>query len=135
MSNGYTQIEISGKAVGLKFAWLAMKWFNEASIGKVDVYFAETEIKGKKTETYTSIGLAKLIQCAYRNNNEIKEVKDELTFEDFYNWVEEKTENEDGITELGRVVTVYSESSFSKKLVSEMEKKSKINGKMKVMSP
>lgn len=132
--NGYTTIQIGEKTVGLKFAWLAMKWFNEASKGKVDVYFAETVIQGKKTETYTSIGLSKLIQCAYRNNNEIKEVKDELTFADFYNWVEEKTETDEGIAELGRIVTVYSESNFSKKLVAEMEKKSKMNGKSKVMS-
>jgi hypothetical protein len=130
--NGYIQITVGEKPIGLKFAWLAVKWFTQASEGKTDVYFAETEIDGKKQQTFTSLGIAKLIQCAYRNNNEIKEVKDELTFEDFYNWVEQKIETPEGLTEIGKVIEVYADSSFSKKLVAEIEKKS-MNGQPEVM--
>lgn len=137
--NGYTTITIDEKTIGLKFAWLAIKWFTEASQAKAEVYFAEIETvideKIVKQSSLTTFGISKLIQCAYRNNNEIKEVEDKLLFEDFYKWTEEKSESEEGLTEISEVLRIYAESSFSRKLVAEVEKKSKMNGIQEAVTP
>lgn len=132
--NGFTTITIDKKTIGLKFAWLAIKWFTQASQEKTDIYFADIENEGIKQSSLTVFGIAKLIQCAYRNNNEIKEVKDELSFEHFYNWTENKSESEEGLLEISEILKVYAESSFSRKLVAEVEKKSKMNGVKEVLT-
>lgn len=114
--NGYTQIEINGQKVGLKFAYPAIKWFTEESL-KTDIYFVEGDNGG-----FTVEGLAKLIQCSYRNNCLLKEVEPVLTFEDFFNWVEQAQETEDGQAELIRVTNVYAESSVMKKVINGQKK-------------
>lgn len=118
--NGYIQIQINGQAVGLKFAYNTVKWFLEACIkDKEDnTYFAPGDTGG-----FTIDGLAKLIECAYRQNCKIKEVEPVLKFEDFYNFVEDAQYSEDGQTVLLKVMEAYTESSVSKKVVELSEKK------------
>jgi hypothetical protein len=118
--NGYCTIQINGQPVGLKFAYPAIKWFTEESINS-DLYFLPGEGGG-----FTVEGLAKLIQCSYRNNCLIKEVEPELKFEDFFNWVEQSQETDEGRAELEKVVKAYADSSVMKKLL-EQQKKSEAN--------
>src|SRR6188472_4661141 len=118
--NGYISIQVSGKPVGLKFAYPAVKWFLEAATTRADVFFVE----GDAGSMVTDYGMAKLIHCAYRNNCLIKETEPVLAFEDFINFVEEETEKTDS-TVLADIYTCYAESSISKKIVADTEKKSK----------
>lgn len=113
---GYTTIQINGQTVGLKFAYPAIKWFTEESL-KSDLFFVPGETGG-----FTIEGLAKLIQCSYRNNCLIKEVEPELKFEDFYNYVETNQETEEGQIELTRVTEAYAESSVMKKIIDSQKK-------------
>lgn len=119
--NGYTQIEINGQQVGLKFAYPAIKWFMEAAAGS-DLYFIEGDSGG-----FTVEGLAKLIQCSYKNNCLLKEVEPVLTYEDFFNWVEQGQETETGQADLIRVTDVYAQSTVMKKLIDSQKKSQVIN--------
>lgn len=117
--NGYTSIEIAGNKVGLKFAFPAIKWFGESVADDKDgVYFMEGSL--------TDYGIAKLMQCAYRNNCLLKEEEPTLKLGAFADWIETALESEEGKALLVGVMTVYSESSVSKKLVESQadEKKS-----------
>lgn len=119
--NGYTQIEINGQTVGLKFAFPAIRWFMEESVTKSDLYFIDGDNGG-----FTVEGLAKLVQCSYKNNCLLKEVEPSLTYEDFYNWVEQAQQTEEGKAELIRVSEVYAQSTVMKKII-EGQKKSQMS--------
>lgn len=116
--NGFTEIKINGQTVGLRFAYPSIKWFTEESLKKADIYFTEGDGGG-----FTVEGLAKLIQCSYRNQCLVKEVEPELKFEHFYEWVSDLQETEEGQKELLRVTEVYADSSVMKRMV-EAQKKS-----------
>lgn len=119
MNNGYTQITIGEKPVGIKFAYEALKLFIKASENKVDIYF--------DGQTLTILGMAKLIQSGYIINCELKEAEPEIKFDNFYEWVEQNNETPDGLIELNRVIKVYSDSVVNKKLIeksNDNEKKS-----------
>jgi hypothetical protein len=108
--NGRINIKIEGQDVPLFFKYPAIVMFAEASHGKDNMYFTPGE-----TSNFTAEGLAKLMQCAYLNACEIKEMEPMYKLEDFYNWVEDKQENEqDAIL---AVMTCYAESSVMKKAV------------------
>lgn len=119
--NGRTNIQINGEPVGLLFAYPAIKWFTEAT-QKKDIYFTPGE-----DSTFTIEGLAKLIQCSYRNHCEIKEVEPTLTYEDFFNYVYDNQDTEEGQKELLRVTEVYATASVIKRLI-DAQKKSPENG-------
>lgn len=125
--NGYTTIQIDGQSVGLKFAYPAIKWFTEAS-AKEDIFFTPGA-----DSTFTVEGLAKLIQCSYRNNCLIKEIEPTLTYEDFFNYVESNQDTEEGQKELLRVTEVYATASVIKKLI-DAQKKSPTNGKVEIVA-
>ena len=120
--NGYTTIDLNGTPVGLKFAYPAIKLFTEACVKNTDIYFiGEGDAGG-----FTVEGLAKLIECSYRNNCILKEVEPALKFEDFYNYVEQAQETPEGLEELKKVSEVYADSTVMKKLIAsnkELEKK------------
>lgn len=124
--NGKTTIQINGQAVGLLFAYPAIKWFTEATLQDGGMYFTPGE-----GATFTVEGLAKLIQCSYRNHCFIKEVEPVLTYEDFYEFVCERQDDEDGQKELLRITEVYATATVMKKLV-DAQKKSQPNGVAKV---
>lgn len=121
--NGLTTIQINGNPVGLKFAYPAIKWFTEAT-QKDDIFFTPGE-----DSTFTIEGLAKLIQCSYRNHCLIKEVEPTLTYEDFFNYVEGNQDTEEGQKELLRVTEVYATASVIKRLI-DAQKKNPENGVM-----
>lgn len=117
--DGKITILIEGKPVGLKFAFPCVRWFSEESQKQPDIYFIETD----RGPSMTDYGLAKLMQCAYRNQCLLSEVNPDIKFEKFVEFVESKN-NQEGAEELGRIMTVYAESSVSKRVVESSEKKS-----------
>lgn len=119
--NGQTQIQINGQPVGLKFAYPAIKWFTESTVIDNGIFFTPGE-----QGFFTVEGLAKLIECSYRNYCLIKEVVPELKYEDFYNYVEQNQDTEEGQKELLRITEVYAEASVMKKLING-QKKSEIS--------
>lgn len=121
--NGLTTIQINGQPVGLKFAYPAIKWFAEAT-QKEDIFFTPGI-----DSTFTIEGLAKLLQCAYRNHCLIKEVEPTLAYESFFEYVEANQDTEEGQKELLRVTEVYATASVIKKLI-DAQKKSPANGEM-----
>jgi len=114
MTNGYTTLTIGDKSIGIKFAYLCIKLFVEASEKKLDIYFS-----GK---SMTVFGIAKLIQCAYINNCEIKETVPELVFENFHDCVEQANETTEGQQELARILKIYTDSSYNKKIQEAVNK-------------
>jgi hypothetical protein len=118
--NGSTTILINGQTVGLKFAFPAIKWFKEESEKKPDIYFVTGDSGG-----FTVEGLAKLIECSYKNHCLIKETEPTLLYENFYEYVEESQETEEGQKELTRITKVYADSSVMKRLVENIENQKK----------
>lgn len=121
--NGSTTIQINGQTVGLKFAYPAIKWFTEATMKDPDGIF----FTPGGESTFTVEGLAKLIQCSYRNHCLIKEVEPTLSYEDFFDFVEENQDTEEGQRELMRITEVYAAASVMKRLI-EAQKKNPANG-------
>lgn len=109
--NGYTEITLGGKQVGLRFGYPAVRWFSEDSRNNQDIYF----MPGK--DDFSVEGFAKLVQCSYRNNCLVKEVQPELTYADFIEWTEAAEESE-----MQRLLQVYLDSTLVKG--GEEEKKS-----------
>jgi hypothetical protein len=114
MNNGYTTININGQAIGIKFGWGAIKEFAEADQKRHDVYYSKINVEGKEVESLTYLGIAKLLQCGYKNNCDIKEVDPVLTLEDFNDWVEGTLDNAQAAEELTKVLNVFSESKLVK---------------------
>ncbi len=120
--NGSCNITINGQTVGLKFAYPAIKWFTEATLRDNGIFFTPGE-----DSTFTVEGLAKLIQCSYRNHCLLKEVEPTLSYEDFFNYVEANQDSEEGQKELMRITEVYATASVIKRLI-DAQKKSLQNG-------
>ena len=120
--NGACNITINGQSVGLKFAYPAIKWFTEATLRDNGIFFTPGD-----DSTFTVEGLAKLIQCSYRNHCLLKEVEPTLSYEDFFNYVEANQDSEEGQKELLRITEVYATASVIKKLI-DAQKKSLTNG-------
>lgn len=110
--NGYTTISINGSPVGIKFGYLAIKDFSLAAEKKRDVYY--DNLNGEQQLSF--IGIAKLIQCGYKNNCELKEIEPVLTLEDFNSWVEEGISDTERATQLAEVLRVFAESQYVKAL-------------------
>lgn len=123
----YYQIEIDGQKVGLKFVYESTKAFLLQLAGKESKYWAEIETDGVKSESFTLAGFAKLIQCCYIANCEVKEVEPTLTFEDFYDYVEQAELTEEGQKELTSISEAYSKSTFFQKAAANAEKKSQVS--------
>jgi hypothetical protein len=116
----YTTIKIEGRDIGLRFGYPCIRWFTEASIDNPD-YF-------DKAESLTDIGVAKLLQFAYKNDCVVKEVKPEdIGYEKFYEWVEARVGGEGEVnSELGDIMKIFLESQpvLDQKKKLESEKKS-----------
>lgn len=125
----YLQIEVNGQKVGLKFVYESIKAFSIASADKEKEakYWIKNETDGVENSSFTTAGFAKLIQCSYEANCFVKEVEPTLTYEDFYDFVEEAQETEEGIKLIGLISQTYSDSTYMKKLVSDNEKKNQVS--------
>ena len=114
----YIQITINGNLVGLKFGMLATQLFYEVIE------------KGKRVmigDTVNELGIAYLLYFGYINNCEVKQVDPSLTFEDFYNLVEDSTNGNEEIT---KALECWSNSQTMKKAVEQAEEaKKKSTGK------
>jgi hypothetical protein len=116
----YCKITVSGKEVGLRFAHLSNKWFMVALFENGEAYSQESG--------FTDLGWAKLLHCAYKNDCAIKELKPELTVEDFYNHIDSLSSDEQGQKDFLEAVKVWSETQATKELVKKIEE---LTGKTK----
>lgn len=108
----FTTIKIEDHDVGLRFDYPCIRWFTEATYDNPK-YF-------DKAESLTDIGVAKLLQFAYENDCEVKEVKPNIPYEKFYEWVQERiTLSGETNPELTEVVKIFLKS----KPVQEQKKK------------
>lgn len=108
--NGYTEIKIKDKVIGLKFGMYANRLFSEKqSAGK---FYNE--------DSLNELGIAVLLYCGYENNCLLKEQSTDLTLEDFYDFVEEKIVSED-VGVLKKVVETWTSSTFIKKSIERLK--------------
>lgn len=116
-------IQVDGKDVGLRFDYPAIKWFIKAGVavaeltGEKDTYWV-LDAKGDPTGDMTAEGLAKLIECGYRNDCLIKEVKPSIPYESFIDFV--GTADKSVLVD---IMNCYADSSVLKKPIAEEEKK------------
>ena len=104
-TSGYTTIDINGQKVGLKFGLPAIRQIGEYQ-AKVPFY------EGKQ---YSDIGIAHIIFAGYCCNQLMKMADQELTFEQVYEYVEERIANIDSVTtDLKPVVECFENSKFLK---------------------
>lgn len=115
--NGNATIKFNGQEVNLKFGFPQAKEFAMAISENVTAYF--------EGENITNIGIAKLIQTAYKNSCLLKEVKPSITLEQISDWLEENQDSEDFQKEIADVVRVWTESRYTKMWAEEVKKKTK----------
>lgn len=112
--NGYIQITLpEGEKVGLKFAYPAIKWFLEAMEKSGEFYYT-TQQDGEPCITIE--GIARLMQCGYKNNCFLKDTEPVFTFETFYNLAELSLTNEEHAKQIADVLTCYAETEYAKKV-------------------
>jgi hypothetical protein len=84
--NGAIKVEIDGNVIGLKFAYPAIRMFLDEMAAKSKFYYSQSD---GGDPMMTVEGIAKFIQCGYKNDCMIKEVDEVFNYEFFYNWVEQ----------------------------------------------
>lgn len=93
--SGKINITIDGNVVHLRFAYPAIKMFLDEMQSKGDFYYS----KGNNEEPMMTVeGIAKFIQCGYKNDCLIREAQEVFNYEFFYNWVE-KINNDVSVAE------------------------------------
>jgi len=113
----YTQIEINGEKVGLKFGMASFR------------YLANSKFVGDSQEL-DEISIGKILYSGYYNNCIIKDVEPSLTLENFVDYIESNTSNEDFIQEIKRVISIWGENEIIKKANNtETAKKKTSRGK------
>lgn len=111
MNNGYTQIDINGELIGLKFGL--------PSIGKIKEM---SEGMDSSVETMATYGMAVILYCGYWNNCLIKQVIPKHNLQFFYDAIEDAFLEEEKIKPFKEVMDFFNESRFIK--VDESKKKS-----------
>jgi hypothetical protein len=131
--NGYININLNGRNVGLKFGYQSVKWFTLDSERFQDEYFEKDE-QGKPT-SMTTLGFADLLHCAYRNNQLLKKEQENISLDEFYNWVFEQSQTDEGngvLLEIDRVCNESKEVQIFRKKVEQvtedLKKKIQLNG-------
>src|SRR5690242_17432294 len=112
-----TTIKIDGQEVGLRFGHTSHRWFVLEAINDKDFFTGASDL--------TEIGVAKLLQFAYMNQCKVKEIKPDIPFEKFFDWVEDRLDGELS-KELNDVLKVWADSQPVKKQAEEAEKKSQM---------
>jgi hypothetical protein len=131
----YTTITIEGQQIGLRFGYPCVRWFTEAGVENKDFFEGSKDKEGNQENTTLSeIGIAKLVQFAYENECAVKEIKPEIIFEKFYEWVEQRVEGELS-NELSEVLTVWAGSIAIKRLVEKTQKKSQESQNEQTLTP
>lgn len=96
----------------MKFAYPAIRMFGEAMADKGEFYYTGTEGDSQMTVE----GIAKFIECGYKNNCLIKEVQPVFKYEHFYEWAEKAITDEDVAKQIAAVLECYAQTEYAKKL-------------------
>ena len=114
MSTNYTDIQIDGKKVGLKFGMPSYQMFVE----KIKMF---PQLINTDGETMNEAGYAYIIYFGYINNCMIKDVAPNIPFEKFIDYVESIYDSEETANEVAKVFQVWADSRDVKKLVEKIE--------------
>lgn len=125
MNNGYAQIEIGGKQVGLKFGLPALRMLTEKAVQFPNIWNEET--------VFNEAGWAYLLYFGYVNNCMVKEIAPELKFEIFMDYVEGIAHDTTLVGPLQKVITVWAASRevqrLPKPVVEEKKRKKQSPGR------
>lgn len=107
---------MEGQDVGLRFGYPCIRWFTKATFENKEYFDGGGNL--------TDIGVAKLLHSAYRNECEAKEVKQDIPYTKFYDWVEERIDVGGKLSdELTIVIQIFNESTPVKKQEEKEQKK------------
>lgn len=112
-------IMVNGKEYSLLFAYTCYKLFMTGLYQHRNAFFPEEG-------GITSEGAIHLIHSAYINYCLDKNVKEELSFDDLYEAVDEMTKTEEGLKLIGIYYEMFLKSKPVLKLTKEAEKKNQI---------
>lgn len=108
-----TTIKIGETEVWLRFGYDCMKDYT-LSCYENSVY-----------STIDSVaGASKLLEVAHRNYCTVKESKPVVTYEEIYDWVEEKI-NDGKSEEVSSLINMWAESTATKKTIEKIEEQKK----------
>lgn len=117
MNNGYTTVEIDGKQVGIKFGMPCITEMFDKEI--------PTDLNDPVSNIlYT----ADLLYAGYKNNCLSKREQPSLSYEPFYDLVENSFYDDEKLVMLGEIIKVFTESKAvqaGKKAMEEQETKKK----------
>ena len=111
----YTTITIDQDKIGLKFGMASFRYLSDKLVDNVS--FNGNELN--------EIGIAHILYSGYYNNCLVKNVDVALTFEYFVDYIESNINNEQFITELTSVISVWSDSDIIKQTQEVKEPKKK----------
>ena len=115
-------MKINNKEINLRFGMLAVELFLNKSIN-IGV------------TTYSSYGIASIINAGMVNYYEVKELPKPVTFEEIYDHVENAMLSDEDMTEIKEAIKSFEESQALKKKTEDIEKvQEEIKKKMKEIS-
>lgn len=100
----YTQIEINGTKIGLKYGMASFRYLQGKFIEGVS--FEGNDLN--------EIGIAHIIYSGYYNNCLIKEIIPSIPFEDFVDFIETNLHNDIVLQEIKGIIKIWAESDFIK---------------------
>lgn len=117
----YTQIEIEGKKIGLKFGMASFRYLQNKFIDGVS--FNGNELN--------EIGIAHIIYSGYYNNCLIKDEVPFILFEEFVDFIESNLKNDVILEEIKRIIGIWSENDFIKSTQEVKEETKKKTTRLK----
>lgn len=127
--NGVATITISGQVVRLKFGLPAVR--------RVFEKMAEHTLVEKRgeEERYNDLGIAHVLYAGYLNGCMLHDAAPTLSFEHFYDYIEDFADDQSGKEEIIAAIRAFEESRFVKRMETKpveegehLEKKSHSNG-------
>lgn len=119
MNNGYTQIEIDGNVVGIKFGLPALRMLLEKAIEFPNIWNDNT--------TFNEAGWAYMLYFGYINNCMLKEMSPVFKFEIFMDYVEDVADDAVKSQDLKNAISIWGKSREVIRLVEKAEGKEKKN--------
>jgi hypothetical protein len=105
MASTTNYVEIGGKKVGIKYGMLAIQHVADKNVSVSTGGFASLS------------SVVNIIYGGYRNWCYVKDIPEELSFEEIYDWVEERSIV--GDKELSDLVAAFGESQVVKSLIEK----------------
>lgn len=106
----FCSININGKQVGLKFGLFAVRLI----VDRVDT--------SRVGESYAEGDYAHILYAGYRNNCMVKEIQEELSFENFVDYIDESTVNKN-VAEIVLAMRVFNDSKVVTTIAANNKKK------------